>query len=336
MRKRKKSVNWQGLCVTAIIVGLLLVLPCQAQEEMSDPTQPIKWCTWIEPVAQANDPAWNPSDCFVPAWEKVQLSTELANPDEDPDVNDLASSQLLTVSINMHQAACDSLVSDLTFLRPFNVKALDEQGNPLEIPGPSSRFRHYHPPREGLSSSMFNRPPRLSLEIPMDPAQGYPRVLKALEFSFHALTAEYFQYVELPFQAFDQWIEILPHYMLRIEEAVSEGERYSYRIQYKYTGDGERPSSHISVREDEPLPKYMDMGLKLLNADGKDVFEVGGASGGRSKGSSGSGSNDEYTATGDGECAGCGGVETVQFRFAVNPSEVELTYVMNDIPVPTF
>ncbi len=28
--------------------------------------------------------------------------------------------------------------------------------------------------------------------------------------------------------------------------------------------------------------------------------------------------------------------ETVQFKFAVNPTEVELAYVLKDIPVPTF
>jgi len=288
-------------------------------------------------LPQADDPAWNPSDCLVPAWDDVQLSTELSNPDENSGVDDLQSSQRLTVSLNLHRAACTSLISDLTFIHPFDVRAIDGQDNRLRTDDLSSGFRHYSPPRESISRSMTDRPARLSVSFPMDPAEGYPRMFKELGFSFYSLTAEYFQYVEMPFQASDQWIEILPQYRLKIEEAVSEGDSYSYRMQFKYTGDGERPSSHISVREDEPLPKYWDMGLKLLNADGKDVFDaVSSSGGGSSRGTSGSGSNDTYTASGHGECGGCGGVKTIQFKFAVNLSEVELSYVLKDIPVPTF
>lgn len=338
MRERKKRVNWHGLCVTVIIIGLPLVLPCQAQGEGPDPILPIKWCTWIEPLTSATDPEWSPSDCFVPAWEKVQLSTELSNPDEDPEVDEIASTQHLTVSINMYKAACESLVSDLTFIQPRNVRAVDEQGSGLSTDDVSSPFRHYSAPRESLSSTMASRPPRLSLTFPMDPAEGYPSLLRELGLSFYALTAEYIQYIEVPFRASDQWIGILPEYQLRIEEAISEGKSYAYRMLFRYTGEGERPSSHISVREDEPLPKYWDMGLTFLNAEGKDVFKVAvPGSSGSSRGSSGSGEgHGVYSATGHGECGACGGVKTIQFKFAVNPAEVELSYVLNDIPVPTF
>ena len=338
MHAKKNGINGFGLCIVVAYCCALAISPCQAQGEGPDPIQPIKWCTWMEPLASATDPEWNPSDCFVPAWEKVQLSTELSNPDEDPEVDEIGSTQLLTVSINMYKAACESLVSDLTFIRPHNVSAIDEQGKALSTDDASSPFRHYSAPRESLSSTMANRPPRLSLTFPMDPAEGYPSLLRELGFSLYALTAEYIQYIEVPFRASDQWIAILPDYQLKIEEAVSEGKNYAYRMLFRYTGQGERPSSHISVREDEPLPRYWDMGLTFLNAEGKDVFKVAGpGSSGSSRGSSGSGEgHGVYSATGHGECGACGAVKTILFRFAVNPSEVELSYVLNDIPVPTF
>ena len=330
---RKSTIKSTGLRLLMIGVSIgLLMIPCQAEGELPESEQIIKWCTWVEPLAKALDPNWNPADCFVPAWESVQLTSTMNNPDEKSDVDNLESTQNLNVSINMHKAVCDGLISDLTFIHPLTVTAMDDQDNTLESDTSSSGSRHYRLQTTSLPPLLADRPARLSITFPMDPNQGYPLTLKELEFSFCMLTAESFKYIEVPFQVFEQPIEILPGYFLTIEEATSEGENYSFRMQFEVTEGAIKPSSSVFVREDRSLPVYMDAGVTLLNAEGNDVHKSESGS----RGTSGHGSGNISTVTGDGRCAGCGGIKTIQFKFAVNPSEVELAYVLRDIPIPTF
>jgi len=285
-----------------------------------------------EVVVEPNDPDWKPSDCFVAAWEKVTLSAVVSNPEEDSSANGYESERNLTISCNLYKADQRNLLSGTTFLRPSKVSFVDEQNNEYTDDYPDI-FIHFHIDTTPLPSILADRPVHISLSFPMDPNAGYPALFSQVSFSTKGLFAYAIRTVKVPFQASEQWIEILPDYSIMIEDAVLEDGKYSYVIKAKYEGPDSRPSSHVSLREDEPVPQYIDMGMTFLDANDVDVRSYGG---GGSFGSSGGGSNTDYTMSGRGSCDACGGVTTIQFKFAVDSYIEEMTYVLYDIPVPTF
>ena len=281
-------------------------------------------------VVEPNDPNWTPSDCFLPAWEKVTLSAVVSNPDEVSSANGYDTSRTLSISCNMYKADLRNLISDTTFLHPFKVRAVDTQDNVYTYDYPHSSLRIDTTP----SSSIFaDRPGHLTLTFSMDPNAAYPTGFKEVSWSINGLFAYAIRTVKVPFQASDQWIELLPGYSIMIEEAVLEEAKYKYLIKAKYEGTDTRPWSHLTLREGDPIPQYMDMGLTFLDAGGVDVRSYGGSG---SFSTSGSGSGNDYTLSGSGSCSACGGVATIQFQFAVDPYIEEMQYVLYDIPVPTF
>ncbi len=316
MRVNKMKVLWT---ITAFLVMGSLCL-AQIVPEVT------------EVVVEPNDPDWTPSDCFVPAWERVTLSTVLSNPEEDSSASGYESTQTLTISCNLYKADLRNLLSDTTFLRPSKVSAVDELNNVYAYDNPS-RFFSIHIDTTPRPSFLPDRPAHLSLSFPMDPNAGYPVLFSKVSWSTEGLFAYAIRTVKVPFQASEEWIELLPDYRIMIEEAVLEEGKYSYVIKAKYEGPDSRPSSHVFLREGEPLPQYIDMGMTFLDANGVDVRSYSSSGG---FGSSGSGSGNDYTMSGRGSCSACGGVATIQFQFAVDPYIDEMSYILYDIPVPTF
>ncbi len=281
-------------------------------------------------VVEPNDPNWTPSDCFVPAWQKVSLSAVLSNPDEVSSAGGYDTNWTLSISCNLYKGHLRNLISSTTFLHPFKVRAVDTQDRVYTYDNPLGSLRIDTTP----SSSIFaDRPGHLSLNFPIDPNAGYPVWFKEVSWSINGLFAYAIRTVKVPFQASDQWIELFPGYSIMIEEAVLEEAKYKYLIKAKYEGPDSLPRSHLTLRNDDPIPQYMDMGLTFLDAGGVDVRSYGG---GGSFGTSGSGSGNDYTLSGSGSCGACGGVATIQFQFAVDPYIEEMQYVLYDVPVPTF
>jgi len=315
---RVKKMKVLGAITTFLVMGSLCFADIVPEVE--------------EVVVEPNDPDWTPSDCFVPAWEKVTLSAVLSNPDEDSSASGYESQRTLTISCNLYKADQRNLISDTTFLRPSKVSFVDEQNNVYTDDNPDSFFliRIDATPRP---SFMPDRPAHVSLSFPTDPNAGYPALFSQVSWSTKGLFAYAIRTVKVPFQASEQWIELLPDYSIMIEEAVLEEGKYSYIIKAKYEGPDSRPSSHLFLIGDEPVPQYIDMGMTFLDANGVDVRSYSG-SGGFSGG--GSGSNTDYTLSGRGSCNACGGVTTIQFQFAVDSYIDEMSYVLYDIPVPTF
>lgn len=288
-----------------------------------------------ETVVEPNDPAWGPSDSFVPAWKEVKLSTRLSNPEEVSGAIELKSTQSLQISLNMYKGDLRNMISDTTFLRALNAQAVDEQSKVYTMEGWASSLRIDTTP----SPSFFaDRPGNLSINFDMDPNAGYPAWFDQVDFTVEALFTRAIRTVKIPFEASDEWIEILPGYTVQVEEANVVDETYSYRLNTLSDSPDSRPTSSLfRLGRDEDIsnamPKYMDMGLTFLNADGADVISI---SQGSSRSSSGSGSDTEYVMSGQGSCSACGGVTTIQFQFAVDPYIAQMFYQLNNIPVPTF
>jgi hypothetical protein len=316
MRVKKMKVLW---AITAFLVMGPLCLADIVPEV-------------TEVVVEPNDPSWTPSDCYVPAWERVTLSAVLSNPDEVSSASGYESQRTLSVSCNLYKADQRNLISGTTFLRPSKVSFVDEQNNVYTYDNPDSFFI-IHIDTTPLPPLLADRPAHISLNFPADPNVGYPALFSQVSWSIKGLFAHAIRTVKVPFQASEQWIEILPDYSILIEEAVLEEGKYSYVIKAKYEGPDSRPRSYISLIGDEPVPQYIDMGMTFLDSKGVDVRSYS-SSGGFSSG--GGGSNTDYTLSGRGSCNACGGVTTIQFQFAVDSYIEEMPYVLYDIPVPTF
>ena len=316
MRVKKMKVLWAMMAF--LVMGSLCFADIEPEVE--------------EVVVEPNDPDWTPSDCFVAAWERVTLSAVLSNPDEDSSASGYESQRTLSISCNLYKADQRNLISDTTFLRPSKVSFVDEQDNVYTDDNPDSFF-HISIDTTPLPSFFADRPAHVSLSFPTDPNAGYPALFSQVSWSTKGLFAYAIRTVKVPFQASEQWIELLPDYSIMIEEAVLEEGKYSYRFKAKYEGPDSRPSSHVFLRGDEPVPQYIDMGMTFLDANGVDVRSYSSSGG---FGSSGSGSGNDYTLSGRGSCNACGGVATIQFQFAVDSYIEEMSYVLYDIPVPTF
>ncbi len=279
-------------------------------------------------VVEPNDPNWTPSNCFVPAWEKVTLSTKLSNPDEVSTASGYNSTQNLSISFNFYKADIRNLISSTDHLYTTEAKAVDDQNNVYTYEAPSTSLLIDTTPSYSIAP---DRPAHVSINFPMDPNAGYPVRLSQVSLSFNGLFAHAIRTVKIPFQTSDQWIEILPDYSILIEQAVIEEGKFNYRIKAKYEGPDSRPSGH--TRSNKPIPQYIDLGMTFLNENGVNVRSSSG-SGGFSSG--GSGSDSDYTFSGSGSCDACGSVTTIQFKFAVDSYVDQMSYMLNDIPVPTF
>jgi hypothetical protein len=322
-----RAKKMRGLC--AIIVLLVMGTLCFADIE------PEVTVVVVEP----NDPNWSPSDCFEPFCAKATIYNVLS-PVEDANDGGYVSTQTLSVSFCLCEADTRNLISSLGFtsyLTPIvEAMVIDDQNNVYTY-----ESRQFIPLFVDTIPSYLARaysPEHIELDFPLDPNVGCPVWLKEVSWSIKGIFAHAILTVKIPFQASDQWIELLPGYSIMIEEAALGENSYSYHIKGKYEDPNSRPESSLILRDGEPeqpIPQYMDMGMTFLDEKGIDIRSYRGSSSGSSH-SSYSGSLSEYTMTGRISCVACGYVKTIQFKFAIDPYIADMIYVLNDIPVATF
>lgn len=280
-----------------------------------------------EVVIEPNDPNWTPSDCFSTAWQKVTLSTELSNPGIAGGIDGYESVQSMSISCNLYKADIRNLISNTTILIPVEARATDNRNNIYTYENPLWRI---------IVDTMqvtADMPTQITLNFPVYPSIGYPVWLNEVSWTINGLFAHAIRTIEVPFEASDEWIEIMPDLSIQIEEAtVSEG-RYSYRIRGKYEGEDSHPRTTLHLRQGDDIPQYIDLGITLLNENGIDIKSLSN-SGAFSYGSTGTNTN--YIMSGSGTCGSCGRVKTIQFQFAVDPYIDEMIFVLTDIPAPTF
>ena len=322
-----RAKKMRGLC--AIITFLVMGSLCFADIE------PEVTVVVVEP----NDPNWTPSDCFELACARATVYNVLS-PVEDINDGGYVSTQILSVSCCLCEADIRNLIS-ISITGPFDsasvveAMVIDDQNNVYTY---EDQFIHLFIDTTSSYSPFAYSPAHIKLDFPLDPNVGCPVWLKEVSWSIKGLFAHAILTAKVPFQASDQWIELLPGYSIMIEEAVLKENEYSYRIKGRYEDPNSRPGSSLILRDGEPeqpIPQYMDMGMTFLDEKGIDVRSYLGSSSGGSSGSY-SGSPSGYTMTGRSSCVACGYVKTIQFKFAIDPYIADMFYVLNDIPVPTF
>jgi hypothetical protein len=298
----------------------------------NDPNEPA-------PAADVNEP-WDPAEHLVANWDQVSLTSRLYNPEMHPDI-DPEEQRSLSVSSDITVTDPNGLIG-LSVI-PLGLLVQDQDG--VEIINDASWMGHrwYQAPRTmnrpvGIGQWVEElRPYHVSMSVPIDPDRGYPVSLRYVEWSLYALVANEVNAVDIPFAPTDEWIELLPGFDVLVEEAsVGEG-TYAYKIiarcnrtQVAYTGAGS-----IHLWRDEKPPETIVLEMDVLDAEGRSIRELGG---GFSGGSSGTGSGDEmtYTSTGRGSCAACGEATTIRYRIARKATEIKMSFVLEDVPVPTF
>ncbi len=322
---KRKTIVW---LVCALVVGVWPGLCERAVWGADDPNTP-----------------WDPAEHLAAHWESVYVTARLYNPLENPDRDPNTPERSLTVSGRIDVTDVNGLVGLTTTTTA--VVALDSEGKPIgDTPDndPPTFFRVYTSPRyirrpdpsgEWISEL---QPHHFSVSLPTSSKDGYPFLISRLEWSHYALVAQEYKDVEVPFEVTPDWIELVPGLEILVEQAVSEGNSYAYRIRFRYDTDtiSFAVGGMLGLFGGLKPPAMMLLEMQLLNAEGKPV----GSSSAEAPGEdTGAGSDDlmvaEGVSSGSGSCGDCGQVTAIRYRFAVEPYELEARFVLQDIPIPS-
>lgn len=307
--------------------------------DANDPNEPSEPAP--APEADANEP-WNPLEHLAANWDSVFLTSRLYNPETRPDMDpqedrSLSVSSEIAVIDPYGLIGLSTMPASLVVLDQDGVEIVNEEGSPV----PSRLYRAPRTMRRYIGPGQRVEeigPYHLSLGIPIDPNRGYPVSLSRVEWSMYALITNEVNEVDVPFAPTEEWVELVPGLEILVEEAsVAEG-TYSYRIkaQYNHAKVSYFGAHSIHVWRDEAPPETVVLEMDILDAEGRSIRDLGGGSFSSSGGGTGSGDQMTATSTGRGSCAACGEAATIRYRIARKATEIEASFVMEGVPVPTF
>ena len=287
----------------------------------------------------ANAP-WDLAEHFVPYWESVELEARLYNPARDPEADPNGLRQL-TVQGGLELFDYENLIGIDRMER--GVVALDQDGQEIYRTDDPFPGRSYQATEDALRLAAFTGSAnefRLSVSMPLEANQGYPSSIGRLEWSLNALIAETFTTVDIPFEAGEDWVEVVPGLEVLVAQASATEGSYIYKIQAIYDPNlaSYGTGGHWHFWSDEELPAVLMMDMQMLNAAGQSVRDQG-TSGGFGGGTSSHSTEEgliEATSNGYGRCNACGDVTTIRYTFALEPYEQEARFVLENIPVPSF
>lgn len=283
---------------------------------------------------------WDPAEHLVPFWESVELQSQIDNPARDPEADPNGLRQL-TVQGGLELIDYENLIGIDRMER--GVVALDQDGQEIYRTDNPFPGRSYQATEDALRLAAFTGRAnefRLSVSMPLEANQGYPSSIGRLEWSLNALIAETSTTVDIPFEAGEDWVEVVPGLEVLVAVASATEGSYIYKIQAIYDPNlaSYGTGGYWHFWSDEELPATLMVDMEMLNAAGEPVRgpnTSGGFGGGTSTHSTEEGLM-EATSNGHGRCDACGDVATIRFTFALDAYEVEAQLVLEDIPVPGF
>jgi hypothetical protein len=237
---------------------------------------------WAEP---------NDAEMFSATWTLVTLSASCSNPAESGATSDTAVTRTLAVSSRIHVGPPGN-VFGLSQMLPIDLRAVTDTGAELIGQRGLPAIRTYAPLDSHNNKAMMFR-------FPMDPNQGYPSVLRQISWTGYALLYRQQQWIDVPFEATDQWVQILPGVQIKFTQVTLREGMY----QYEFDGQYEMPTSPFDsepvVHENRPLPAYLVTQIELLDAEGWTITPQTQYS--RSHSLMGT-----VTGSGGGMCSSCG------------------------------
>ncbi|UCD49170.1 MAG: hypothetical protein JSW27_16755 [Phycisphaerales bacterium] len=291
-------------------------------------------------AAAAGQDVWDPAEHFAPVWESVAMERRIENPARNPEA-DPEGQRKMTVQGVVEMSDYEAVLGIDT--RPKAILVQGLSGTEIyrsedHLIGRSYRstelVRRLAGPGESVDEFRF------SIDIPLYPDQGYPRSFGRVEWSMNALIGETLTTVDIPFEAGEEWVEVVPGLEVLVAEASATEGSYIYKIEAIYDPNlvSYGTTRHWHFWSDEELPATLMVDMEMLNAAGEPVRgpNTSGGSGGGTSAHSIEGGLIEATSNGYGRCNACGDVATIRYTFALGAYELELPLVLEDIPFPGF
>lgn len=337
---------------SGILTGLIVVALCACVTTAEQPAQVSPGDIFIMAVGDPNVPVppagedpnkvWDPAEHLVANWESVSVSmtSQLYNPDLRPNAVAQGPQWSLSVVSIVDIIDPNGLIGWSS--SPTSVRAFDQDGDLVSsgLDSPSM-VRWYRQPMSltmpaGFPGDMFVD--RFSLRAPIDPDAIYPEVLARVEWTLNLLVSEEVMTVDIPFEASETWVELTPGMEILVEQADVEEGKYEYRISVRYdrTKADYLMGGSIHLWHDDVPPAVAVLGMDLLNAEGKPIRGSGGGSFSSSSTGTGSGDQTTRTTSGRGTCPACGTAAIIRYTLVFNMYELEVPFVLENIPVPEF
>jgi len=143
--------------------------------------------------------------------------------------------------------------------------------------------------------------------------------IRHIEGYFHALMAESYVHIDVPFEPNDNWVRLTPELEIQVREAHCDGSSYRLRIEAL-------PRGGISMRPlsaSGPLPDRVVIAKQFIGPDGKPTGRHHGFSHlpVPVAGSSSGGGRDMW-------------ITAIRFVIAVNPTHQKIPFELKHIPLP--
>ena len=178
------------------------------------------------------------------------------------------------------------------------------------------------PPNRSRGSRLVHevRPTRIQIDLSLGPGEQSGQEIGRVKGYFHALVADSFEYVDVPFKTSDKWVRLTPDLEIQVSKAFSEGSRYRLITRTR----PEEGGFIWWLSADTTLPGRLPVGRELIGRDNLPLgswngmprlpFNVGGSS------EDTLGSKDRITK--------------IRYVIAVNPKHYKIPFVLENIPLP--
>ena len=176
------------------------------------------------------------------------------------------------------------------------------------------------------------------MSIPFDANHPYPLLLSKVEWSMYALASTNIKTVDVPFRPTTDWLTLAPDLQIKVDSITADSGKYLYQISTKYSHSKvmwAATTGAAALWTQDPTPQVIVTKLDVLDPLGNSIQDQG--SGAFGSGGGGSGTGDVWTGTytGNGTCSICGTATTFRFTLALQPSQTELRFVLQNVPVPS-
>jgi len=290
--------------------------------------------------------AWDPATHLAAVWESVSanLASTLYNPDVRPGQEPKVAERSLSIGGHAYVSDSNGLVGFCWIAT--GALALDENAKVIcNKPKENRGGRFFWMPTylkkmtaPGVFVAEIQPYPIMSLDVTPDANAPYPSLLSRVEWSMYALVTDTYKTVDVPFQASDQWTELVPGLEVLVEKGIFGANKYEYRVKARYdTGKiSYGPGGAVHLWPGDVPPQVIVTKIDVLDPNSNSI--PGQGSGGFSSGSSSGATGNEGTGTssGTGTCPTCGTATAIRFTLALDAYEKEVRFTLKDVPVPLF
>jgi hypothetical protein len=171
------------------------------------------------------------------------------------------------------------------------------------------------------------QPSRLNLQINIELLEPSGGEIKDLKGYFYALTAESLEYVDVPFEPNNTWVQLTDDLTIQVREAqcTASASRVGYNYDIEESWTSGRRLNRLTLEDNLPAKIVVDR--QIIGEDGKSIHRFRGfGSLPAHVGGGGSGSHSSSS--------GVSPIEKFRFVIAVKPSHNQIPFELKKIPLP--